>query len=119
MKNIAYKTSQNNPNLPNGFITEHFETDEEAVEGYTVVDKNIFSQLLENNVNLFRGHEVNRGIIGIDPSIPEPALRPADHAEPADTKIMEDINKVRQENKADAQMFQQFLEWKRTQSSNS
>lgn len=126
MKNVAYKTISGNPNLPDGFIIDHFETDQDTVEGYIVVDKNVFTQLLANNVVLMRAHEANKGVVSVHPHSPPPPRKPDSAAEPADPEIMakikqdiEDRKKALQQDRADAALFQQFLEWKRTQSSGS
>lgn len=122
MKNVAYKTAEANPNFPNGFITEHFETDDEAVEGYTVVDKTVFSQLLIQNVNLMRSFETQNGITGAPSHIPPVPLVPNNMAQPADPAIMaakkkelEDIKKAKDEEK---ELFKQFLAWKKSQESS-
>lgn len=126
MKNIAYKTSQGNPNLPNGFITDHFETDEDAIEGYTVVDKNVFSQLLQNNVMLMRSHETSQNIKGAGPGTPPFPRIPNRLAEPTDHSIIEarkkeveEAKKKSQQETADAELFKQFLAWKKSQSDGS
>jgi len=119
MKNVAYKTMQNNPNVPNGFIIDHFETDEDVVEGYSVVSKDVFSQLLLNNVELMRGHEDNKGVVSADPNLPSVPVRPNEHAEPASVNMMTERNKAIQQNQDDLALFQQFMAWKKTQGSGS
>lgn len=81
MKYIAYKTAKNDPNYPDGFITEHFETDQETLEGYTVSPLEIFNILFQNNVNLVRTSENARGIVPQHPTLPFPVLRPASEVE--------------------------------------
>lgn len=126
MTKIAYKTNTTNPNLPNGFIIDHFETDQDMVEGYIVVDKAIFSQLLANNIPLMREHETNKGITSAHPNLPPVPRKPNEAAEPVDhatmtqiKKEIEDRKKAAQQDQADAALFQQFLEWKRSQGSGS
>ena len=106
---IAYKTAQNDPGLPNGFITEHFETDKETLEGYNIVTLEIFNAIFQNNVALVRQAESSRGIVTVNPNTPAPVLRSASEAEhvpdnfvppsPTDT------------SPASAELFNQFLAW--------
>ena len=108
-KYIAYKTAQNDPNLPSGFITEHFETDKDVVEGYTVVSLEVFNALFANNVTLIRQAEAAKGIVTVHPSTPAPTQRsnnevehvPDDYVPPAPTNP--DPN--------NAELFNQFLAW--------
>lgn len=122
MKNVAYKTMQNNPNIPDGFIIDHFETDSDVVEGYIVVNKFAFEQLLANNINLIRAFEAKKGTSVAHPNLPPVPVKANSVAEPADPAIIakikqeiEDRKKAEQQNQADAALFQQFLEWKRSQ----
>jgi hypothetical protein len=120
MKKIAYKVNQNNPNLPTGFITEHFETDEDAVEGYLVVSKDVFSQMLVNNISLMRTHESTKlGVSGADPRFPGHMQRPNHEAEQIDASLMAAKKKEMEEklkkNKENMELFAQFLEWKKSQ----
>jgi hypothetical protein len=124
MKNVAYKTMQNNPNIPDGFIVEHFDTDEDAVEGYTVVSVEMFSQLLMNNVTLMRAHE--KSVKGIEPAHPNNPPRPVipnEKAEPADMNIIaarqKEMQQAVEQNKADTELFKQFMAWKKSQESGS
>ena len=116
MKNVAYKTNQTNPNLPAGFIIEHFETDEDSVEGYLVIRKEAFSQMMLNNVSLMRGHESKTGIQAADPRQPGPLPRPNSDAQPVDQAMMAQKEKQIQQETQDAELFMQFLQWKRSQS---
>lgn len=119
MSKIAYKINTDNPNLPTGFITDHFETTEQIVEGYIVVDKSVFSQLFENNINLMRAHENVGGIRGAHPELPEFPRRANREAEPVDQSLMAERKRLAEEAAAkerqDLQLFQQFLEWKKSQ----
>lgn len=127
MTNVAYKLNSDNPNLPIGFITDSFETEESAVEGYHVCSKEVFSTLLAGNVDLMRSFE-NR-VIGIKeahPNLPEFPRRSNQGAEPVDQVLMaekkkqiEDAMKAQAQNQADAELFQQFLAWKRSQEPGS
>lgn len=125
MKKIAYKmnTESDNPNLPNGFIIDHFETDENIVEGYIVVDKQIFSQLFQNNVNLMRSHESKVGIVGAHPELPEFPRRSNREAEPVDQSLMTERKRLAEEamnkEKQDLELFQQFLAWKKSQENSN
>lgn len=75
MKNIAYKVAQGIPNLPDGFVIEHYETNDDTVEGYLVVPKAQFQYILDNNIPLFRAFEAARGIVTGDPNAPPPLRR--------------------------------------------
>lgn len=116
MTKIAYKINTTNPNLPNGFIVDHFETDQDTVEGYIVVDMSVFSQIFANNVTLLRQHETNRGITPSNPFQPPHPKRPNNEAEPIDQTVVA----ARKQEMADAQaasednakLFKEFLAWK-------
>ncbi len=45
-KNIAYKTAKGLPDYPDGFILESMETDEDTLDGYTVVPRDSFHDLM-------------------------------------------------------------------------
>lgn len=115
MKNIAYKTNTINPNMPIGFVIEHFETDEDSLEGYLVVNKETFSQVMINNVSLMRTYETRGGIAAADPRQPGPLPRKNEEAQPADRTMMAEKEKQIQQTTQDAELFMQFLEWKRSQ----
>jgi DNA replication protein DnaD len=121
MTKVAYKINTTNPNLPNGFITDHFETDQNEVIGYTVVDVSVFEKLLQNNLTLLRQHEINNGIQGAPHDAPPhyQMHKPASEAVPADTALMQQKQKQIEQHIADTQLFQEFLAWKRTQGSGS
>lgn len=117
MTKVAYKVNTTNPNLPNGFVIDHFETEQDQVEGYLVVDKDVFQRLLLNNVTTLRQHEMTQGIVG-GPGTPLATLRPASEAQPIDQALMEQKKKAYEEElakrQADAELFQQFLAWKKS-----
>lgn len=115
MKNIAYKVNQDNPNLPIGFIVEHIETDEDAVPGYLVVSKEVFSQMMSTNISLMRGFENKIGITPADPRHPGPIPRPNSDAQPVDQAMMAEREQQVQQETQDATLFMQFLQWKRSQ----
>jgi hypothetical protein len=120
MKNVAYKTIQNNPNFPDGFIIDHFETDDDVVEGFVVVNKEVFSQLLLNNITLMRAYERNtKGIVEAHPNNPPRPIIANDKAEPASINVITERNKAIQQNQADVELFKQFLAWKSSQDSGS
>ncbi len=119
MTKVAYRVNTTNPNLPNGFIMDHFETDQDAVAGYTVVDASVFEKLLQNNVQLLRQHEVNKGVQPAPHDAPPHYQRPASEAEPVDNVIMEQRKAEIAQNTADMTLFKQFMEWKRSQGSGS
>ena len=115
---------QNNPNIPNGFIIDHFETDDDVVPEYIVVDKDVFSQLLLNNVAIMRQHEKDvKGIVAADPSSPPRPQRQNHEAEPADMNIIaarqKEMEQIAEKNQADVELFKQFMAWKASQGSNS
>lgn len=115
MKNVAYKVNTTNPNIPNGFITDHFETDQDIVEGYLVVDQTTFQALIQNNVELLRKHEVNAGVQDVTFGIPVHTRRPAEEAQPVSAEIMAERKKAIEQNLSDAKLFQEFLSWKKSQ----
>jgi hypothetical protein len=108
MKYVAYKVAKNDPNFPDGFITEHFGTDQEVVEGYSVVLLELFNIMYQNNVSLIRSSEIAKGIVTVDPSTPLPELRPAHEAEhlPSDFAEAPPANTPN-----NAELFNQFLAW--------
>lgn len=109
MKYIAYKTAQNDPILPNGFITEHFATDQETLEGYSVVTLEIFNALFQNNITLIRRSETSKGIVTVNPNTPTPVLRNAAEVEQVPANFVPP-NSV-ETNAASAELFNQFLAW--------
>jgi len=116
MKYIAYKTAQNDPNLPNGFITEHFETDQATLEGYTVVTLEVFNALYQNNVNLVRKAEADRGIIPQHPALPAPVLRPASDVEQVPANFVppppaQAPGMPQSVDPSNQELFNQFLAW--------
>jgi hypothetical protein len=119
MTKIAYKTNTTNPNLPNGFIIDHFETDQASVPGYTVVDVVTFQALLNTNIKLLRQHETNIGILAAPHDAPPHAKRPAHEAEPVDSQLMEQKKQEIKQNTQDHELFKEFLAWKRSQGQGS
>lgn len=118
MKNIAYKTTKGAPGLPDGFITEHFETDNDAEEGYLIAPKDNFGTLLNNNATLLQSFENStKGIIVASSQAQAP--EPAKVAQPVSEETKAARQKVLDEQAATAALFQQFLAWKNSQSSNS
>lgn len=107
---IAYKTAQNSPDFPNGFITEHFETDKEILEGYTVVSLETFNAIFQNNVTLVRKAERERGtVMTVGPETPQPVLRPASDIEHVPTDFVPPA--PANVNTSNAELFNQFLAW--------
>lgn len=119
MTNVAYKINTTNPNLPNGFIVDHFETDQDAVPGYLVTDAATFSTLLKNNTTLMRMHETNKGVQAAAHDAPPHWQRPASEAEPASTDFMSQKQQANQQNAENAALFKEFLAWKASQNSGS
>lgn len=108
MKYIAYKTAQNDPNLPNGFITDHFETDEEVLDGYQVVTLDVFNTIFQNNVTLVRQAEAQRGVVTIHPNTPVNDPRPASTVEHVPDDYVPPQTQTVEQN---AELFNQFLAW--------
>jgi hypothetical protein len=119
MTKIAYKVNTSNPRLPNGFIIDHFETDQDTVPGYTVVDMATFQVLLNNNVALMRQHETNIGILAAPHDAPPHPQRPAHEAEPVDHQIVEQRKQELKQNTQDHELFKEFMAWKRSQGQGS
>ncbi len=107
MKYIAYKTAKNDPNFPDGFIVEHFETDKDALEGYSIATLEVFNLLFQNNVTLVRKAEVDRGVVTQNPNAPLPVLRPASDAE----IVPSDLGNPGSSQDTAAELFNQFLAW--------
>lgn len=107
MKYIAYKTAQNDPNLPNGFITEHFETDQETLEGYNVVTLETFNILFQNNVPLMRQAEIAQGIRPVNPNAT--MIRPTNVVELVPDNFVPPAPANPDPN--NAELFSQFLAW--------
>ena len=119
MKNIAYKVSQGNPNLPDGFVTDHFETDETAIEGYSIIPQAAFQTVLDNNIFLYRNFEKGNGIVTSDKvTVPTP-IKPDSEAQLPSPESIAATQKALKEQADSAALFQQFLAWKASQSSNS
>jgi hypothetical protein len=106
MTYIAYKTAKNDPNLPNGFIIEHFETDKDTLEGYVVVSLEIFNAIFQNNVVLLRAAENNKGVTSQHPNVPLPELKPASDVEHVPSDFAAKVAPA-----ANAELFNQFLTW--------
>lgn len=104
MKNIAYKVSQGIKRLPDGFIIEWIETDQNSLEGYTVVDKINFDSLLANNnilLNNFITSEKKKEI--------------NDFNIVQQQKYQQYLQNLQnQVSESDATLFNQFLIWKQT-----
>jgi hypothetical protein len=109
MANIAYKTAHNDPNFPDGFITEHFETNENVLEGYTVVSLEVFNALFQNNIPLIRKFEAVNNVVTIHPDTPSPVLRPASDAEHVPANFVPPAPTTPDANSTE--LFNQFLAW--------
>lgn len=90
-KNVAYKVSVGDPNLPDGFITQSMETDEDVVEGFIVVPHDQFPSLVLASANLMK--EFAQSHIGVPHSTGTPTPRNVEQAKAADE-------------------YQEFLKWK-------
>lgn len=108
MTYIAYKTAQNDPNLPNGFITEHFQTDKDTLEGYNVVTLEIFNALFQNNAVLIRKAEATKGIVTQNPNAQTPVPRAVSEVEQVPSDFVPPAPAV---NVASAELFNQFMAW--------
>lgn len=105
-KYIAYTIAQNQAGLPNGFITQHFATDQASLDGYFVVPLDVFNTLFQNNVTLLRQQELARGVLTVNPSTPAPIPRSASDAEAVPADFVTPTS-----NPANAELFNQFLAW--------
>lgn len=113
MFNVAYKVSKNNANLPDGFVIDHFQTNEDEIEDYLIVSVDVFQNILNSNTELFIKFEKSK--ISTNPkqapkaSIVNPADILAVNKEkvPADDKSQEDIDNEK--------LFKEFLAWKNSQ----
>lgn len=108
MKNIAYKTAKNDPNFPDGFITEHFETDQDTLEGYSIISLELFNIIYQNNIALIRSSENAKGLVTAEPGTPLPTLRGAHEAEHVPSDFVEPPPSGTPGN---AELFNQFLAW--------
>lgn len=115
MTKIAYKVSQGSPNLPDGFITDHFQTDKDTVEGYQVATQQVFEKMLEYNVTLFRNWEASKGIVTADSTLPAKPARPAQEAEPVPPDVKMAATKAAATTAENAKLFQEFIAWKTAQ----
>lgn len=105
-KYIAYTIAQNQVGLPNGFITQHFETSQSTLDGYLVVPLDTFNALFQNNINLIRQQEAGRGIMTVNPSTPAPILRSAADAQGVPSDFVSPTS-----NPANTELFNQFSAW--------
>ena len=111
MKNIAYKVAKGDPNLPDGFITEHFETDQESLEGYSIAPLEVFNVLFQNNAALIRVAEVARGVVPAEPNQMQPQ-RMITVAEPVPQAIPVQAEPVpEQPSSNNTELFNQFMAW--------
>ena len=108
MKYVAYKIAKNDPNFPDGFITEHFGTDQDTVEGYSVVLLELFNIMYQNNVSLIRSTELAQGIVTVNPNTPAPVLRGAHEAEHVPSDF---VDAPIGNGPNNAELFNQFLAW--------
>ncbi len=116
MRYIAYKKADDSVvNLPNGFITEHFETDQPTLEGYEVVTLEVFNTLFQNNVRLVRESEAAQGIMTPNtvPVMVAPAINAK--AEPVVPVTSNNQSSNGQPTTDQAVLFQQFLAWMASQ----
>lgn len=111
MKNIAYKVSKGSEQYPDGFITESIETDEDSLEGYTVVPMESFPKLVQESAQLL--HNFND------------AKKFAQNKSVSAEKIPQQLTneakaevKKFREGQANEELFKQFLAWKQSQSGN-
>ncbi len=119
MKNVAFKVSFGDPNLPNGFITDHFGTDENSVDGYQIAPLEVFNNMIQNNITLVRQWEATQGVIPADPNAPPVKPRSPNEAQHLPPDLVAKNDAQVQQSVADAQLFQQFLAWKRAQGNGS
>lgn len=106
MTKVAYKVANGLPNLPNGFIIEHFETQQDAVEGYVVTTLESFSALLANNGPLLQAYEIQQN------EILTARLN-------ANAKVLVSKSVKKEISDEDEALFKEFLAWKAAQGNNS
>lgn len=99
MKNIAYKVINNDPHYPNGFVKDSFETDEDNVNGYIVCSKEDFTIIMLNNVKLLQNYD------------PSKIINPVKNA----AELPNSLPVTPSNKSSDAELFQQFLDWKASQ----
>lgn len=114
MLKVAYKVAMNIPGLPNGFIQEHFETDQDSVEGYLITSKENFSNLLANNAALMQAFDAQNGVVTTPPAQKEkPKV-----AEPIAPEVLAERQALEDKAKQDMELFKQFMAWKALQSNS-
>lgn len=109
--NIAYKVSKGAPNLPDGFVIEHFETTADNLEGYQVTSKEGFSNILANNGALYQQWEVLHRNVNTTPA-PELTPEPLKAPTPAIVNPTPAVD-------PNTALFEEFLAWKAAQGNNS
>lgn len=127
MLKIAYKVSQGSPNLPDGFIIDHFQTDKDAVEGYQIATQAVFEKMLEFNINLMRNWEKQKGLVTVDSTNPPQDPRPTVAAQPisaedratqlaaAKKALQKPLLEAAGVSEENTKLFQEFLAWKQSQ----
>jgi hypothetical protein len=113
MKKIAYKVSINNPNLPNGFIVEHFETENDSEEGYFIASIESFSVLIANNATLIKKFEESKGISYLEKAPRESLSNRTPQA--LSPELVAEAKKIKEDKQKEIELFQQFLAWKNSQ----
>ena len=115
MTKIAYKLAKDDPTLPNGFVIDHFETENSTEEGYIVTSKENFSLILSNSANLYLNYERNKGIVLDTGKMTEPVKKVAEPL--TKSQIAEEVSDSKKAE--EEELFKQFLAWKASQSNNS
>lgn len=104
-KNIAYKIAKNVEGLPDGAVTDNFETDDENLDGYIIVPRDSFEAVMKKNRDLLLAYQNN-----VHGNLPVATNR--------GSAISPELKKDQQKKaEADAALFAQFLAWKNSQSS--
>ena len=116
MKNVAYKVSKGSKSYPDGFVTDHFPTNNDQEEGFLITSVENFNLLLANNVTLMRNWEALNGII-VAENKSEEAEKPDPNkvAEKQSPESLARTQQLQNDNAKEAELFKQFLAWKAQQ----
>lgn len=117
MKYIAYKIASGNPNLPAGFITEHFATNSPTLDGYYVVTQEAFNALFQNNLTLYRNMELANGARPADPNAPPPVVRLASEAQNVPQAVADAATQAASQTNNNAALFAEFIAWQASKGS--
>lgn len=116
MRYIAYKIAVGNPNLPAGFVTQHFEVSTPTLDGYLVAPLEAFNAIFQNNITLYRNMEAANGVTPADPNAAPPAQRAASEAQPVPQAVVDAADQLAKKNATQSAnnvaLFTEFMAWK-------